>query len=598
MNYKARILLNSVAPCGKRLTTWELCYPRFVHAEFMTHRMFSRNAASSRAIPTMKIIEQILHTPAQPVFWGQNQKGMQAETAMTGWRRRVAETLWYGARYPAVGAVWTLSRLGLHKQLANRLLEPWVWITVICSATEFGNFFSLRCHEDAQPEIHYLADMMAEEYERHTPTPLAAGEWHMPLLMDDERHTIALDTLQQISVARCARISYLTHDGRRDVNADLVLYDRLMGGSGGIGHWCYDTETEVLTQRGWALWRDVEDSDQLAAVDPNAGTVQFERPSALLRSNYQGEMYRVAGQQLDLLVTPNHRMVVRSRRSGGSWTPFRYEEAREVAGRPRSYLKAASLKDRKPWTNPWGVDPTTWAKFIGFFVGDGNADVGNRAMFHLRLTRKITFLKDLGLPYREAGGDRYIIELPGLGAWLRANCYQDEAKVLPDGYLYLTADEVEGLWIGLRNSDGSSRRNTWVYDSTSRELVDQIQALAHVNQKVVSVAVTERKPPQKSRYRLNFSDRLTPRVETGQNGRALSYSEAWEPYDGEVFCATVSTGALLVRRNGHVIVSGNSPFEHVAMALELPVQSGNFFGWQQYRKQFSNECHSEYTRNK
>lgn len=87
--YSTRVLKDSVAPCGKRLTTWELTYPRFVHAELMTHRLFSRNSASSRAIPTEKLIERVEKDPAMPIFWGKNQKGMQAEVEMSPDRKSV-----------------------------------------------------------------------------------------------------------------------------------------------------------------------------------------------------------------------------------------------------------------------------------------------------------------------------------------------------------------------------------------------------------------------------------------------------------------------------------------------------------------------------
>jgi thymidylate synthase ThyX len=231
MAYKVQILADSLAPSGKRLTTFELTYPRFVHSEFMTHRMFSRNAASSRAIPIEKMIERVTQDPAMPVHWGKNQKGMQAEEELDGTELFAAKFDWLVARDNAVESAEKMLEYGVHKQIVNRLLEPWMWITVICSATEYGNFFNLRCHKDAQPEIRKLADMMAEAYFSATPKTLEYGQWHTPLIMDDEN--LPLDQRIKVSVGRCARVSYLTHDGKRDIEADIQLHDRLAQS----GHW-------------------------------------------------------------------------------------------------------------------------------------------------------------------------------------------------------------------------------------------------------------------------------------------------------------------------------------------------------------------------
>jgi thymidylate synthase ThyX len=237
--YSTRILKDSIAPCGKRLTTWELTYPRFVHAELMTHRLFSRNAASSRAIPIEKLIERVEQDPAMPVFWGKNQKGMQAEVEMSPAERQKAEAQWLYARDLAVQQCRNLAGLGVHKQLANRIIEPWMFITVILSATEFDNWFHLRNHRMAQPEIAWVAKDMWEKFHApsNLPQELAAGEWHLPLT--DGSDDVSMDVLKKISVGRCARVSYLTHEGKRDPVEDIKLHDRLCAGpaTGDPGHW-------------------------------------------------------------------------------------------------------------------------------------------------------------------------------------------------------------------------------------------------------------------------------------------------------------------------------------------------------------------------
>lgn len=234
MPYSVKILADSLAPCKKRLTTFELTYPRFVHSELMTHRMFSRNSASSRAIPIEKMIDRVMEDPAMPVHWGKNQPGMQAEEELTGHELAVVQSEWINARNDAVFNARRMLAAGGHKQIVNRILEPWMWITVICSSTEYGNFFNLRCHPAAQPEIRKLAEMMAETYHQQSPKQLSAGEWHLPLVHLEDREQIEdVALLGKISAGRCARVSYLTHDGKRDHQADIDLADRLSA----AGHW-------------------------------------------------------------------------------------------------------------------------------------------------------------------------------------------------------------------------------------------------------------------------------------------------------------------------------------------------------------------------
>lgn len=237
--YRTRILKDSLAPCGKRLTTWELEYPRFVHAELMTHRLFSRNSASSRAIPTEKLMARIREDPALPKWWGKNQSGMQANEELADYELKDAQRLWIAARDQMLDAVEQLGKIGLHKQLANRLIEPWMFITVIVSATEFDNWFHLRNHKAAQPEIAWVAKAMWRQYNENAPREVPAGAWHLPLISDDERVSGDIAMLKKVSTGRCARVSYLTHEGVRDMLKDVELHDRLCAGpqTGEPGHW-------------------------------------------------------------------------------------------------------------------------------------------------------------------------------------------------------------------------------------------------------------------------------------------------------------------------------------------------------------------------
>jgi thymidylate synthase ThyX len=234
MTISAKILLDSLAPCGARLTTFELHYPRFIHAEFMTHRLISRNAASSRAIPMKKFREMVLADPAVPVWWGRNQAGMQAEEELDFTNQHIVQGMWKNALDNAAAHHTMMEIVGLHKQIANRILEPWSHITVIASATDWQNFFFLRCHKAAQPEIRELAEKMQVAYNQTRPQILSVGEWHQPFIDWTDHMRVwnevaeVDDTLNKVSVGRCARVSYLTHDGRRDLKEDIALHDKLL----------------------------------------------------------------------------------------------------------------------------------------------------------------------------------------------------------------------------------------------------------------------------------------------------------------------------------------------------------------------------------
>lgn len=230
MTCEAKVIADSVSPEGKRITTMQLKYWRAIHAEFMTHRVFSRNASSSRAIPVAKMIEQVRTDPAGPIHWGANQAGMQAGAELTGNQLEHSKIMWRLAATQAAEVASRMMELGLHKQVANRILEPFQWIHVIVTATEFDNFFALRNHPDAQPEIKELAVAMKAAMNESTPELLREGEWHLPYVSEDERAELGEHLACQVSAARCCRVSYLKHDGTRaSIREDLALCDRLAG---------------------------------------------------------------------------------------------------------------------------------------------------------------------------------------------------------------------------------------------------------------------------------------------------------------------------------------------------------------------------------
>lgn len=224
---RATVIADSISPDGVRLTTVEVKIHRFIHSELMTHRVFSRNSASSRAIPIEKQLARILSDLAMPVEFGSNQPGMQAGPPLAGKQLRRAEREWRKASKSAMKHAKKLLKLGVHKQVVNRILEPFMWHTVIITATDWDGFFDQRCHPDAQPEIRVAAECVRDAMEDSRPRLVGYGEWHLPYIQEDEYVLYDLSKLIKISVARCARVSYLTHDGKRDVGKDIELFDRL-----------------------------------------------------------------------------------------------------------------------------------------------------------------------------------------------------------------------------------------------------------------------------------------------------------------------------------------------------------------------------------
>jgi thymidylate synthase ThyX len=247
MSTEVTILADSVAGHGARITTYQLKFPRLILAQFNTHRALSRNASSTRAIPTAKMIEWVKNDPAVPIYWGSNKKGMQAGEELAIGPRAECMGEWLWARDRAIESAEFMLNEGLHKQIASRVLDPFAYVNVVATATMGGwmNFFNLRCRHAAQPEIQRPAVMMARAYRDSVPTLLRDNEWHLPYVTEEEKGVLSScrDSLTRrdinarllrLSVARCARNSYLTHDGKpTTTKADLALASDLQGS----GHW-------------------------------------------------------------------------------------------------------------------------------------------------------------------------------------------------------------------------------------------------------------------------------------------------------------------------------------------------------------------------
>ena len=213
MYIKATIIQDSINSNGTRITTFELEYPRIIHSELMTHRMFSRNAASSRAIPISKVIELVRDDFASPVHWGKNQPGMQAKEELEGHLKLQAQQIWCTAARAAANYSEQLSDLGAHKQVANRVTEPYQWMKTVVTATNYENWFWLRNHPDADPTIEVLASAMWTAFSESVPMPLKPGEWHVPYVervtgrFDDKVHYFIPGTMQELSIEDALMVS-------------------------------------------------------------------------------------------------------------------------------------------------------------------------------------------------------------------------------------------------------------------------------------------------------------------------------------------------------------------------------------------------------
>jgi hypothetical protein len=224
---RATVIQDSVNVVGERLTTFVLVLPKFLLAQLNTHRAFSRNAASSRAIPTRTMLRMVWQEPVWPQ-WGRNGRGMQAHGDLPRSTQMAANLVWSAALLAALLWAWLLMKLRVHKQSVNRLLEPFAHATVVLSGTDFDNFFSLRCHEGAQPEMQDLARSMLRAYSASAPRLLRPGQWHLPFTDKHVPAGLSTDDLVKVSTARCARASYADFYGKCNVASDFRLHGDLI----------------------------------------------------------------------------------------------------------------------------------------------------------------------------------------------------------------------------------------------------------------------------------------------------------------------------------------------------------------------------------
>lgn len=231
-------------PKVKPVITFELRYPRPIHGEFMAHREFERNGRSSRAVPVKTMLKEVWRDPFVPDYIGSNQPGMQAGNEIMGFKRSLTKFLWRSTSRVACVTAWSMLKLGVHKQIPNRLLEPFSYIDVVITTCSMDNFFALRIHPDAEPHMQELALTMYYALEEYLHCNMAKKDrYHLPYVEEEDREEVVqylidnqmptteaeiIGTLIKLSVVRCARVSYRPFDGKGDIKSELARYWKLI----------------------------------------------------------------------------------------------------------------------------------------------------------------------------------------------------------------------------------------------------------------------------------------------------------------------------------------------------------------------------------
>lgn len=638
----ARVVAKSCSSDNNKsiICTFELEYPRFIHSELMTHRLFSRNAMSSRAVPIQKMIDQVKNQPASPIHWGKNQPGMQADVEM-----KSGEGMWQKAAQSAALEATLLMQAGYHKQIVNRLLEPFQMMKTVLTATEFDNFFWLRCHKDAQPEIRELADCMWEAYREAETEKLKYGEYHVPYvgvnvtdcgirahhLEDSDGNVLQMlsdEEALKVSASCCAQVSYRILDN--SLEKALMVYDKLVNSK--PAH-CYDEQTEVLTSDGFIKWSDVREDTLIGCVDKVTGKFTgYNRPKSLVKDYYEGVMYNYNQKDFNLSVTPGHnlygKLVSKSEdRKSEDWGLF------QAGTKSSSKSRYPTLGERSfinPLTTKGVSQEGSYEDYLegqleGFFVGDGFIPKDGSAsviLFHLKKERKIEYitsiLDQLNIEYTvkdKKGGTKIVrVKRDKIGSLYASSMYNGHSeKKLPNEFMYYPQKKLEGLYDGLKNSDGSIKRNTIVYSTTSKQLVREFEVLCAIGGFGSCHTYTNSKGG-------NSKDCYVTGVRTSKkaivnDSRKPDDRVTLSNYKGFVYCANVEGNVLVVKRKGKVCLSGNSsPFEHQTTPMMEPepedtsnmsygvthvdnkgcAWSGNLKGFIQYRQTIPNNACWDY----
>lgn len=580
---RAAVVAHSVSVIsGKEIVTFLIDFPRFILAEVNTHRNFSRNGASSRAIPVAKSIETIQNHSYMPIHFGQNKAGMSADQEVDKTTKFTAKCAWDFAARNAIESAKTLNNLGIHKQVTNRVLEPFSYMRMVVTATEWDNFFWLRLHEDADPHINELARVMLFALQESVPTALQHGDYHVPFFSNgywtpeiEAHYGVTAQQAVEHSMSCCAQTSYRKLDMSSEKTQDIVA--KLFGGS--RSH-CFSSDTEVLTLEGFKLFRDVTPDDLVADVDiTTCKVVGFVKPLDYIQGKHTGVMFEVNSHDLDFKVTSNHEMLGHAlktmveRHNTPIYKPFKFTD-KAHARSPKGFMFECPFKlPTAPVSSSEGLELDPLGQLIGMYIGDG-CKKRRQMCFHFKKTRKIQYLQNvlnkLGLDYTVKQGDK----LKGtMRIAVRANPLLD---VIFQTCGTSSSTKCIGVWginlygsifDGLKNSDGSITRKTWSYSTTSGKLNQDFLSYAPL----AGLTASSNKM-QKGCYKLMIK---TTNFGLINDSRMVQTKvKILNVIDEPIYCLTMPSGALITRRNGKTLVTGNSsPAEHQASPMAVPTLS-------------------------
>lgn len=355
---------------------------------------------------------------------------------------------------------------------------------------------------------------------------------------------------------------YYGHEFRRLKEKDKKLIQYLAKHV----HMCYDDQTEIFTDSGWKFFKDLNQQDRVAEVSPEEGhTLRFRKPDHYYKGHYEGEMILCETSTVNYCVTPNHRMYFRGRDSE-SYKDWEVKEAREVLGKVKNFQVTATIKqfpihDASSFEEGW---------FKGFMLADGYKDNQSTVGFRLKKIRKIVALertiKVLGLKYTKTlckdGATQFRVKTP-----LAKNLKKSVDKTFEEEDFSKTSDFIKGAFEGLLEGDGSVKHKGWVFSSNSEKLVSDLERLATLCGYSSNRGATQ--------YNLNNPSYKTIVLSRHQAtvNKSRGLEEVLIPYKGTVYCVTVPSGLLLVRRKGKQFVCGNSPFGHcfASFRVEAPI---------------------------
>jgi thymidylate synthase (FAD) len=401
------------------------------------------------------------------------------------------------------------------------------------------------------------------------------------------------------SIVQAARVSYGA--GTKSVREDRGLIRYLMRHD----H-CYDDQTEVLIRNGEGLVHFIPWPDayhmwlqgaflEIAAFHQDTEEIVFERPREIVRFAREGEMYYVRHGQVDLKVTPDHKMFVRTK-----YTDWGLIPAEQIAGKSTIRYRKAANYGGETYPNPWNFsNEYAYGQLVGFFVGDGFAGgtFRNGISFHLRKEREVNYLTgvltSLGVSHKIS--DIIWAYLPDGRDFFRQFYTDDKQKTLPAWVLTASTNFRRGVLDGLRNSDGTEKRGAWVYYTSSPELADRVQTLGVLSNQPFGVSIHVPRVlgsnPLKPMYRLNANSRsVQPVINQG------CIQDGFEQYKGFIYCATVSTGILVVRRNDKTVICGNTtPFEMVVLKFHIKAPIFVVRQWIRHRTASVNEESGRYS---